>query len=48
MVSNYFQLSIETSSVTRTALTVAQEGAIGIRLLAHDVCDPSLVFGEGA
>jgi L-alanine-DL-glutamate epimerase-like enolase superfamily enzyme len=46
----------ETSLLTRAALTVAraagdalvaQEGAFGTRLLAHDVCDPPLMFGEG-
>jgi L-alanine-DL-glutamate epimerase-like enolase superfamily enzyme len=44
----------ETSLLTRAALTVAraagdglvaQEGAFGTRLLAHDVCDPPLMFG---
>ena len=46
----------ETSLLTRTALTVAnsardvviaQEGALGTHLLAHDVVDPSLMFGRG-
>ena len=46
----------ETSLLTRAALTVAraagdalvaQEGAFGTRLLAHDVCDPPLMFGDG-
>jgi len=46
----------ETSLLTRTALPVAraagdalvaQEGAFGTRLLAHDVCDPPLMFGQG-
>jgi L-alanine-DL-glutamate epimerase-like enolase superfamily enzyme len=46
----------ETSLLTRAALTVAraagdalvaQEGAFGTRLLAHDVCDPALMFGQG-
>ncbi len=46
----------ETSLLTRAALTVAraagdalvaQEGAFGTRLLAHDVCDPPLMFGQG-
>ena len=26
---------------------MAQEGAFGTRLLAHDVCDPPLMFGQG-
>jgi len=46
----------ETSLLTRAALAVAraagdalvaQEGAFGTRLLAHDVCDPPLMFGKG-
>jgi L-alanine-DL-glutamate epimerase-like enolase superfamily enzyme len=46
----------ETSLLTRAGLTaahsagaalVAQEGAFGTRLLAHDVCDPPLMFGQG-
>jgi hypothetical protein len=46
----------ETSLLTRVALPVAracggaliaQEGAFGTRLLAHDVCDPPLMFGHG-
>jgi L-alanine-DL-glutamate epimerase-like enolase superfamily enzyme len=46
----------ETSLLTRAALPVAraagdaliaQEGAFGTRLLARDVCDPPLMFGEG-
>jgi L-alanine-DL-glutamate epimerase-like enolase superfamily enzyme len=46
----------ETSLLTRAALTVARaagdalvahEGAFGTRLLAHDVCDPPLMFGQG-
>jgi L-alanine-DL-glutamate epimerase-like enolase superfamily enzyme len=46
----------ETSLLTRAALPVAraagdalvaQEGAFGTRLLAHDVCDPPLMFGQG-
>jgi L-alanine-DL-glutamate epimerase-like enolase superfamily enzyme len=46
----------ETSLLTRVALTVAraagdalvaQEGAFGTRLLAQDVCDPPLMFGQG-
>ena len=46
----------ETSLLTRVALTVAraagtalvaQEGAFGTRLLAHDICDPPLMFGQG-
>ncbi len=46
----------ETSVLTRAGLTVAhaaraillaQEGAFGTHLLAHDVVDPSLVFGTG-
>jgi L-alanine-DL-glutamate epimerase-like enolase superfamily enzyme len=46
----------ETSLLTRAALPVAraasnalvaQEGAFGTRLLAHDVCDPPLMFGPG-
>jgi L-alanine-DL-glutamate epimerase-like enolase superfamily enzyme len=46
----------ETSLLTRAALTVAraagdalvaQEGAFGTRLLARDVCDPPLMFGDG-
>ena len=46
----------ETSLLTRAALTVAraagdalvaQEGAFGTRLLAHDVCDPPLMFSQG-
>jgi L-alanine-DL-glutamate epimerase-like enolase superfamily enzyme len=45
----------ETSLLTRAALTVAtaagpalvaQEGAFGTYLLAHDVCDPPLMFGQ--
>jgi L-alanine-DL-glutamate epimerase-like enolase superfamily enzyme len=45
----------ETSLLTRAALPiaraagdalVAQEGAFGTRLLAHDVCDPPLMFGH--
>jgi L-alanine-DL-glutamate epimerase-like enolase superfamily enzyme len=44
----------ETSILTRAGLTVAaaaagnliaQEGAFGTHLLAHDVCNPSLMFG---
>jgi L-alanine-DL-glutamate epimerase-like enolase superfamily enzyme len=44
----------ETSLLTRAGLTVAhaagsslvaQEGAFGTHLLAHDVCDPPLMFG---
>jgi L-Ala-D/L-Glu epimerase len=46
----------ETSLLTRAALTVAmaagkalvaQEGAFGTRLLAHDICNPPLMFGAG-
>ncbi len=46
----------ETSVLTRAALTVAhaagasllaQEGAFGTFLLAHDVCEPSLMFSVG-
>jgi L-alanine-DL-glutamate epimerase-like enolase superfamily enzyme len=46
----------ETSLLTRVALTVAtaagdalvaQEGAFGTLLLARDVCDPPISFGEG-
>jgi L-alanine-DL-glutamate epimerase-like enolase superfamily enzyme len=46
----------ETSLLTRAGLTaaraasdalVAQEGAFGTRLLAHDVCDPPLMFDRG-
>jgi L-alanine-DL-glutamate epimerase-like enolase superfamily enzyme len=46
----------ETSLLTRAGLTVAraagdalvaQEGAFGTRLLAHDVCEPPLMFGQG-
>jgi L-alanine-DL-glutamate epimerase-like enolase superfamily enzyme len=46
----------ETSLPTRAALAVAaaagralvaQEGAFGTWLLAHDVCEPPLMFGEG-
>ena len=46
----------ETSMLTRAALTVAnsardiliaQEGAFGTHLLAHDVIDPPLMFGGG-
>ena len=46
----------ETSVLTRAALTlantardilVAQEGAFGTHLLAHDVSDPSIMFGPG-
>ena len=46
----------ETSLLTRAALTVAraagdalvaQEGGFGTRLLARDVCDPPLMFGQG-
>ncbi len=46
----------ETSMLTRAALTVAnsardlllaQEGAFGTHLLAHDVIDPPLMFGPG-
>jgi L-alanine-DL-glutamate epimerase-like enolase superfamily enzyme len=46
----------ETSLLTRGALTVAnaardilvaQEGAFGTHLLAHDVVDPPLMFGPG-
>jgi L-alanine-DL-glutamate epimerase-like enolase superfamily enzyme len=46
----------ETSVLTRAALTVAhstaqvllaQEGAFGTHLLAHDVCEPPLMFGSG-
>lgn len=46
----------ETSLLTRAALTVAsaagdallaQEGAFGTHLLAHDVVDPALMFGPG-
>jgi L-alanine-DL-glutamate epimerase-like enolase superfamily enzyme len=46
----------ETSLLTRAALTVAraagdalvaQEGAFGTKLLAHDICDPPLMFGQG-
>ncbi|MEP6592070.1 MAG: enolase C-terminal domain-like protein [Acidobacteriota bacterium] len=46
----------ETSLLTRATLTVAhaagealvaQEGAFGTRLLARDVCDPPLMFGQG-
>jgi L-alanine-DL-glutamate epimerase-like enolase superfamily enzyme len=46
----------ETSLLTRAALPVARaagdalvahEGAFGTRLLAHDVCDPPLMFGHG-
>jgi len=46
----------ETSVLTRAALTIAaacgdcliaQEGAFGTHLLAHDVCDPPLMFGAG-
>ena len=46
----------ETSVLTRAALTVAhafrdvviaQEGAVGTHLIAHDVADPPLMFGAG-
>jgi L-alanine-DL-glutamate epimerase-like enolase superfamily enzyme len=46
----------ETSLLTRAGLTianaagdglVAQEGAFGTLLLAHDICDPPLMFGAG-
>lgn len=46
----------ETSLLTRAALTVARaagdalvahEGAFGTKLLARDVCDPPLMFGQG-
>jgi L-Ala-D/L-Glu epimerase len=46
----------ETSLLTRAALTVAhaargslvaQEGALGTRLLERDICDPPLMFGAG-
>ncbi|MEN8175159.1 MAG: enolase C-terminal domain-like protein [Pseudomonadota bacterium] len=46
----------ETSLLTRAALTVAasardllvaQEGGYGTYLLAHDICEPSLMFGRG-
>lgn len=46
----------ETSVLTRAALTVAgacrdvlvaQEGAVGTHLLAHDVAEPPLMFGAG-
>jgi L-alanine-DL-glutamate epimerase-like enolase superfamily enzyme len=46
----------ETSLLTRAALPVARaagtalvghEGAFGTRLLAHDVCDPPLMFSQG-
>jgi L-alanine-DL-glutamate epimerase-like enolase superfamily enzyme len=46
----------ETSLLTRAALPVAraaggalvaQEGAFGTRLLARDVCEPPLMFGQG-
>lgn len=45
----------ETSLLTRAALTiagsardmlVAQEGAYGIYLLEHDICEPCLMFGS--
>ncbi len=46
----------ETSILTRAALTlahaagdalIAQEGAFGTHLLSRDLCDPTLMFGDG-
>jgi hypothetical protein len=33
--------------VTPGAMLVTQEGAHGTHLLAHEICEPVLMFGEG-